>query len=114
MKTPLRLVVVALALGVAVAFMAACEGDTFRMDLTNDTQEPLEFRLCSADCNRFHLESRIEPGKHRPTNFAVGILSYWQVQDEEGAVLGCFRIYEPDERPELRVLYVSKDLVPCP
>ncbi len=83
-KAPLRLVVVALALGVAMAFMAACdwEGDTFNMDLANDTQEPLEFRLCtSTSCNRILRERRVESGEHFPATNTVGFLSYWQVQD---------------------------------
>ncbi len=77
-----RLLALALALGLTLAFMAACEGDTFRIDLTNDTQEPLEFGQCKrGNCNSFHFESRIEPGKDYGANFRVGILSYWQVQD---------------------------------
>ena len=116
MKTPLRLVAVAFALGLALAFMTACdwEGDTFRMHLRNDTEEILEIGLCGNDCDKTAFSEQVEPGDSYPSSNTVGILSWYRVQNEEGTVLGCIRIYEPDERPEINELYISTILASCP
>ena len=114
MKTPLKLAGIALGVGVIFVFAAACEGDTFRMHLRNDTAEILEIGLCGDDCDKTAFSEQVEPGDSYPSSNTVGILSWYRVQDKERTVLGCIKIDFKDERPEFGELYVSRDLVPCP
>ena len=115
MKTPLRLAALALAVGLALAFMAACDidGDTYAFRLVNDTQEPLEYRFCSRDCETFSRNVLVEPGDSKVQTAIVGSPVWWQVRDEEGEVLGCLK-FDYDRSSKALLRYVSKDLVPCP
>jgi hypothetical protein len=90
------------------------EGDTFRVSLVNDTEAQLKFLQCDVDCDTLHERLDADPGESHGANGTVDVASLWQVQDEMGHVLGCFRI-DFDERPgpESDALYASRDLVAC-
>ena len=114
-RRPLRLLAVALGAVLIAVWAIACEGDTFRMHLTNDTPEALQYRSCSGEnCENPHIEALIQPGDDYPASAALGRVFYWQLRTEAGKIVGCFKIDFPHERPDPNVLYVSKDLVPCP
>jgi hypothetical protein len=90
------------------------EGDTFRMSLVNDTDAQLKFLQCDLACDTIHQRLDAGPGESHGANSTAGVASLWQVQDQMGQTLGCFRI-DFDERPEPenRELYVSRNLVGC-
>ena len=116
MKTvPFRLAVAALAVGAVLAIMAACDidGDTYGFRLVNDTQEPLEYRFCSRDCETFSRNVFVEPGDSDVQYAIVGSPVWWQVRNEEEEVLGCLK-FDHDRSSKALLRYVSKDLVPCP
>ena len=109
---------VAVGLGVAAVVGAALvtgslEGDTFSMNVVNDTDERVQLRQCLDACDSSVRTPHLEPGDDYSVSAALGVLNWWQVRDEAGNVLGCFRI-DFDDRPEFNDLYVGEDLVPCP
>jgi len=90
------------------------DGDTFTMHLVNDSSETLRYRLCLDDCDSSPLEPEVGPGEDYQGNHTVGVLNWWQVEDIDGGILGCFRIFAEEHRPDIDTLYVSRDLMPCP
>ena len=89
------------------------EGETFTVDLVNDTTEPLQFLQCADDyCESFARAKRVDPRESHPIAGTVDVLSWWQVQDEAGHVLGCFRI-DFSQRPRGLELRAS-ELRSCP
>lgn len=114
MKRSFWLVALALGVGLLSVWLVACsiDGDTYRLNLTNDTHETLV--MCPRDCDSSPIEpEQVEAGEYEPVNGAVGHRLLWQVRDQEDNILGCF-IYDFDERPKIEERYVSTDLVPCP
>ena len=116
MKTPLRLAGIALGVGVVFVFMAACDidGDTYGFRLVNHTQEPMEYQLCSRNCETFFGTHLVEPGESKAQSAIVGQLIWWQIRDEEGQVLGCLKFDYDRQSAKDIVHYVSKNLDPCP
>ena len=116
MKSPLWLVAIAFTAVWILGWLVACniDGDTYRMDLKNDTPEILEIGLCGSDCDKTNASNLVEPGDTYTSMNIVGVLNWYRVQDEEATVLGCIKVYEPDERPNIRERNVSTNLVPCP
>lgn len=90
------------------------EGETFNVNLVNDTSERIQLQNCrSDDCDSFFSESLAlaEPGESIGVTGTVGRPTWYQARDEEGNVLGCFTL-DLDESANFD-LYAS-DLRPCP
>ena len=112
MKRSLGLVAIAFAAIWILGAKCSLDGDTYTLNLTNDTQEMLV--MCARDCDSSPTRPRqVEPGEYALVSGAVGHGVLWQVRDLEDNILGCF-IYDFDERPKIEERYVSTDLVPCP
>lgn len=114
-RHPLRMLVIVVAVSVALTGLVLLndiEGDTYAVDLTNNTQERLRFHACGGGCDEEHLVTWVEAGDKRSANGALGVLNLWQVRNEEGVVMGCFRL-DVEERSQVRDLSVSRDLEPC-
>jgi hypothetical protein len=106
--------VVGLILAATLGRFCAIEGDTFGIDLVNDTDQRLQFLQCGGDCDSFYQMPHADSGENVGINNTVGVVNLWQVRDEEGNVLGCFRIdFDHRPGPDEDDLYVSRDLGPC-
>ena len=96
----------------------ACDGDTFRIHLVNDTEQQLEYRMCrSTNCDSPRTSSLVDPGDSLAVTGVVGVPNWWQVRDTAGNVQGCFSLlYDErpvfDERPDLDL--TTADLEACP
>ena len=111
MKTLLRLAGIALFLGMAALWLGtngcSIDGDTYGLQLVNDTQEPLEYQY-------YGRKNLVQPGASRSQNAMAGHLSWWHVRNEQGEVLGCVPFDYPRSSAKKIVRYVSLDLEPCP
>jgi hypothetical protein len=91
---------------------AACDGDTFAIDLVNDTGQAQIVVECKFDdCENPRSSKLLAPDESARTIGVVGVVSWWQVLDLDENVLGCFRL-DFDERPK-HDLFAS-DLGDCP
>lgn len=89
------------------------DGQTFPVDLTNDSAEPLTFLVCvDDDCQSFGRREQVAPGETYPDVGKVDRPAMWLVSDLQGNVLGCFRI-PFDKKYEHVTLRVS-EIDRCP
>lgn len=101
------------ALAAAAIIAVACEGDTFGIDLRNDTMDDVLFEACVRECASIGRTDRVEPGESRHVSGTLDYLAWYRVRSEADEVLGCLRI-DFDRREDVHELRVSQDLVPCP
>jgi len=116
-----RLKVLAAVFALSLVCIVGCEGagwdgDTYEIDLTNDREEALIFHYCNVDnCDEPIRSRSLAPSDSTAAIGTVDVLTWWQVRDTGGAVLGCFRLdfrHRPTDSED--TLYVTKDLDTCP
>lgn len=89
------------------------EGDTYPVDFVNDTTRPLKFSVCAAgDCDSLRGTRIVKPGESYPVSGTVDLVSFYNVQDETGAEIGCFKL-DFDARPKNLEIPVSR-IRSCP
>jgi hypothetical protein len=86
-------------------------GPQYRVDLVNDTTDPLDFTLCLDDCESTGKTESVDPGESYRT-LGDSDPNWWLVTDEQGRIRGCFKIdFDPsDDGKDL----LASQLVPCP
>lgn len=107
-----RAVVAAFIVG-ALAFLA-CDGDTYRISIVNDTDEVVEMANCkNSDCDDFRFRVRVEPADSVEGAGTVGAPNWYVVHDLAGNELGCFKL-DFDHRPAPDEVLLVSAAIPCP
>jgi hypothetical protein len=85
--------------------LGACDGDTYSVQLVNDTQQAVEFEDCLGDnCDDLRHVATLDPGDSSSENATVDADEWWLVRDESGAKLGCVNAPSDERYPDYEVL----------